>query len=91
MNSDAIIAVSPNDRQYSARCNHTVAFAKLVNGYAEMYDKWESLTSDARRKREEADRAETEAQKIRLQIEAIARAIRQHMIGKAVGDNLSAA
>jgi hypothetical protein len=65
---------------------HSVAFAKLVNAYAELYDKWDSLTSDARRKREEADRCEKEANKLREQVEALARSIREHMIGKAVGD-----
>lgn len=81
MNGDALIAASPNDRAYSARSNHSVAFAKMVNGYAELYDKWDSLTSDSRHKREEADRCDREAEKIFKQIESVAAAIREHMVG----------
>jgi len=92
--TDSVIAASPNDRPYQASSNHSVAFAKLVNAYAELYDRWDSLTSDARRKREEANRCERDANKLRTQLEESARCIREHMIGKAVGDpnpDLSAA
>lgn len=87
MENGSLVAASPNERGYHARSNHGVAFAKLVNNYAELYDKWDGLTSDARRKREEADRCETEANKLRQQLEAVSRSIREHMIGKAVGDS----
>jgi hypothetical protein len=85
LHTDQIVAASVNERPYQASSNHSVAFAKLVNRYAELYDKWESLTSDARRKREEAGRCELDA-KLREQLEALAHSIRDHMIGKAIGD-----
>jgi|HubBroStandDraft_2_1064218.scaffolds.fasta_scaffold18290_3 hypothetical protein len=86
MHTDQIVAPSVNERPYQANSNHSVAFAKLVNRYAELYDKWDSLTSDARRKREEAERCELDAHKIREQLQSIAHSIREHMIGNAVGE-----
>lgn len=86
MQTDSPVVASPNDQPYRASSNHTVAFAKLVNGYAELYDKWDHLISDARRKREEADRCERDANKLRQQLEEAARSIRKVMIGKAAGD-----
>jgi hypothetical protein len=84
-----IAAASPNDRPYSARSNHTIAFAKLVMGYAELYDKWESIASHARSKRDEADRDAQAAQKLREQVEAVAASIRAHMIEKSRINNVA--
>lgn len=79
VNSDEIVTASINDRAYSARCSHTVAFAKLVNSYAEAYDRLETITSDARRKRDEADKQEKQAADLRKDLEAIARSIQKHV------------
>lgn len=86
MDRDALVSETPNAKAPSARSNHTVAFVKLVNSYAELYDRWDGLTSNARRKLEEADRYEQDANKVQKELEAVAYSIRDHIIGKAVGD-----
>lgn len=77
---DELPKASPNDRGYTARANHTVAFAKLANAYAELYDRWTDMTSDIRRKREEADRQEKIAEDLKKQLDATARALEAQIV-----------
>lgn len=76
---EALPMPNPNDRPYQARGNHTVEFAKRSREYAELYDQWESLISDARRLREEAESKDRRATEVRKQLEKVSNGLGEHL------------